>query len=221
MILRMRIFAACVVFIFCATAALADILEWQDANGVRHYTNLKSEVPKEHQPALQVVVDELARRPAAENAAASGEAAAETPSVELPRQAQVVYDRSEAAQAYVEGLERGLELARTMSAAGTGGNARFNGPLAIANAVNSSPYGGYLTPWYYPLVTTSFDRGRSRYLTLRMLLEDQFALDQEGPYVYQRYLPPFGYPALGVALSPFLPRGLPRGFPRKLRVITR
>ena len=30
-----------------ATAARADILEWQDAEGVRHYTNLKDEVPPE------------------------------------------------------------------------------------------------------------------------------------------------------------------------------
>jgi hypothetical protein len=122
----------------------------------------------------------------------------------------------------VEGLERGLELAQTMSAAGAGGSVRINGPLAVANATSPLPYYGYLTPSYYPLVTTSFDRGRSRYLTLRMLLEDQFALDQGGPYVYQqRYLPPFGNPPLGVALNPFLPRGLPRGFPNNLRVITR
>ena len=61
--------------------------------------------------------------------------------------------------------------------------------------------------WAYgqPLVTTGFDRGRSRHLTLRLLLQDQFAIDREGPYGYVERFPP----PLGPRLAPFMRRGLP------------
>src|SRR5512139_3930458 len=216
----MKIFACCVIFLCWAATAFADILEWQDSNGVRHYTNLQSEVPKEQQHAVRVVVDELARQPTAPTqGAAAAEPAPRTEGAEDARQAQVVFDRSESARAYVAGLERGLELGQALN---SGGSVGIRGPLAVSNATTVQPYSGYLAPAGYPLITTSFDRGRSRHLTLRMLLQDQFALDQEGPYIYeQRYLPPFGHPPLGVGLSPFLPRGLPHGVPPNLRVITR
>ncbi len=214
----MKIVACCVIFVCWAAVASADILEWRDTNGVRHYTNLKSEVPKEQQQAVRVVVDERARQPSAEGAAPATVGPPASESAEQARQAQVVFDRSETARAYLAGLERGLELGQTVS---SGGSVGISGPLAVSSATGMPAYSGYLAPFSYPLVTTSFDRGRSRHMTLRMLLEDQFALDQEGPYVYDRYLPPYGYPPLGVALNPFLPRGLPHGFPQTLRVITR
>ncbi len=202
------------------TPAAADILEWQDANGVSHYTNLKSEVPKARRDSAQVIVDEAARQPQPPVPATADDSAPSSEANATPRQAQVVYDRSGAtSRAYLEGLQRGLELGGVLN---TGGSVSLNGPLALANASGPAPYYDYLPPLSYPLVTTSFDRGRSRHMTLRMLLEDQFALDQEGPFIYdQRFLPPFGHVPLGVALSPFLPRGLPHGFPEDLRVITR
>ena len=72
-------------------------------------------------------------------------------------------------------------------------------------------------PWYYPFVTTSFDRGRSRHQTLRMLLQDQFQLDRDGPYAYERW----NQPGLGPALAPFLNRGLPFPVQQYGRVIYR
>ena len=205
-----------------SAAASADILEWQDASGVRHYTNLKEEVPKEHRESLQVVVDELVRRPpGAEDASASGKTAPEPAQGSEPRrQAEVVYDRSQLTQAYLEGLRRGLDA--TGGAGGVeGGRVQINGPLAVASAPSLS-YPGYAAPYYYPLVTTSFDRGRSRHMTLRMLLEDQFMLDREAPFVFEeRLIPPFGHLPLSVDLTPFLPRGLPHGFPNETRVIVR
>jgi hypothetical protein len=59
-------------------------------------------------------------------------------------------------------------------------------------------------------------------MTLRMLLQDQFALDRAAPFVFEeRLIPPFGHAPLGVDLNPFLPRGLPHCFPRETRVIRR
>lgn len=210
-----------VVIVLCwANVAGADIIEWQDADGVRHYTNLKGEIPKDQQASTRVVVDELARQPAVTNDAPS-ETRPVPRSIEPRREAQVIYDRSQLSAAYLRGLERGLETAG-MVAGGGGGGVQINGPLAIANAAPPTPYYDQYYPGYYPLVTTSFDRGRSRHLTLRLLLQDQFAIDRAAPFVFEeRLLPPFGHPPLGVDLNPFLPRGLPHGFPQETRVIVR
>ncbi len=219
----MKGIAFSVLLIFLSSAASADIVEWQDANGVRHFTNLKGEVPKEHQDDTHVVVDELARRPAAAEGATAPSTAThdEPPAVAPPaaeprREAQVIYDRPDVS-AYIEGLERGIEAARTIN---SGGNVQVNGPLAVASATAPPPY--VYPPPYYPFVTTSFDRGRSRFLTLRMLLEDQFQLDRDGPFfVEPRRIP------LSVNLHTPLPRGLPNADPKtprkqiQTRVITR
>lgn len=112
-----------------AAPTWADIIEWRDENGVRHFTNMRAEVPGEYREAAQVI---------------------------------------------------------------------------------------------YPLVTTSFDQGRSRHLTLRMLLQEQFAVDRAGPYMFvERLIPPFGYVPMGPQLSPILARGLPNSVPLTARVITR
>jgi len=211
----MKALALSVAILLSAAAARADIIEWSDADGVRHYTNMKGEVPAEHQAAAQVVVDEALRAtPAGNNAPAPVTAP------DPAREAQVVYDRDALAEAYVEGVQRGL-AAGSPSTSAQGGGVQINGPLAVART-STPTYPGYLAPAYYPLVTTSFDRGRSRYLTLRMLLEDQFTIDREGPYAFdQSLVRPFGTGGLSVNLNPFLPRGLPHGFPRQARVITR
>jgi hypothetical protein len=157
-----------------ATVARADILEWQDAEGVLHYTNLKDEVPPE-QPS-RVVVDERARQP---QAPAAAPAAEEKPQASAEEQAAPSHetaaadDRSEASRAYVEGLENGLELARSVN---TGGNTYISGPLVVTTSgstpcdLYSTPcYSGYypfstgyypFVPGYYPLVTTTVGRHR-------------------------------------------------------------
>jgi hypothetical protein len=107
---------------------------------------------------------------------------------------------------------------------GGGGGVQINGPLAVASNRASEgsgvgyPYGFYPPwPWYYPFVTTGFDGGRSRHQTLRMLLQDQFAIDRDGPFAYQRW----DQPGIGPALAPFLPRGLPFPVDQYGRVIYR
>jgi len=205
--MRTIAFAAAVVLL--SSMAQADIIEWHDASGVRHFTNLIEEVPKENRDAMQVVVDEAVRRPPAEAPAAVSPPA----SVEPRREAEVIYDRSRAA-AYMDGWRAGL--AASMPTESGGSSVQINGPL-VTNAIAPAPYVPYLPPYYSPLVTTSFDRGRSRHLTLRMLLQDQFALDREGPFGFVERWPP-----ASVALAPFLPRGLPHHHaPALTRVITR
>ena len=205
------------ILLVSPVVAAADILQWKDASGVTHYTNLKAEVPTDEHAS--VVVDEAERRTqSAVDDGPSGPVAPAANAPEPPRQAQVVYDRSRMSNAYLEGLERGLEVGRSVA---EGGSVQINAPL-VAGGSSTVPYLGYGVPYAHPFLTTSFDRGRSRHLTLRLLLQDQFAIDREGPYVFEERLgPPFGHPPLRVDLNPFLPRGLPHGFPRETRVVVR
>jgi len=189
---------AVLMLVLLAGAARADIFEWRDADGTRHFTNNKEGVPGTERARVMIT----------EQPASPGVAAPAPRPAEEPREAPVVYDYSRVRDAYVDGLQQGLALARA------GGGVQINGPLAVAGARGGSVVVPGYEPFYYPFVTTSFDRGRSRHLTLRMLLQDQFQLDRDGPFLYERL--PTG---MGPALSPFLPRGLPQGFPRGSRVL--
>jgi hypothetical protein len=200
-----------------AGAARADVYEWRDPSGARHFTNSKQGVPAEYQAAAHIIVADWEHYPAAEAPAPAVPAAAAPPQ---PAQAEVATEGPPWNEAYAAGMRAAMELG---GGGGAGGSVQINGPLAIASVRTPQTYGGYPSalyppwPWYYPFVTTSFDRGRSRHQTLRMLLQDQFQLDREGPYAYQRW----NDPGLGPALAPFLSRGLPYGVSQFGRVIFR
>jgi hypothetical protein len=196
-----------------AGVARADVYEWRDADGARHFTNSLQGVPSAYQSAAIVVVADWIHP--AEPASAA--AAASAPPAPAPAQAEVVTDSAAWNEAYVAGMHAAMGLG---SGGGEGGSVQINGPLAVASTRQSgADIPGFYPPWpwYYPLVTTGFDRGRSRHMTLRMLLQDQFALDREGPYAYERW----DQPGLGPALAPFLSRGLPYGVSQYGRVIYR
>lgn len=199
-----------------AGAARADIYEWRDGSGARHFTNDKQGVPAEYQGAARILVAEWERTVTAEPAVPPS-----APPIAPPAAAAsvVISDTVPWDEAYAAGMRAALELG---GGGGGGGGVQINGPLAVASARTSEreDYPGAFYPpwpWYYPFVTTSFDRGRSRHQTLRMLLQDQFQIDRDGPYAYERW----DRPGLGPALAPFLPRGLPYGVRQYGRVIYR
>ena len=204
--------AVMVIGILLAGAARAEIYEWEDGSGARHFTNDKRGVPAAYQDQAHVLVADWSRS-ATEPAAAAPAAAPPVAAV------QVVSDTQ-----WSEGYAAGMRAAADSSGGG-GGGVQINAPLAVVSTRTSEggygggyPYGVYPPwPWYYPFVTTGFDRGRSRHQTLRMLLQDQFQLDRDGPYAYQRW----DEPGLGPALAPFLQRGLPYGVSQYGRVIYR
>ena len=192
----------------------AEIVSWTDDDGVRHYTNVPEEIPVLYRDTVETVVKDMPRTADASDSEPSEESS--RPERERPRMAQVVYEKPPVSEEYVRGFLEGVAYGR---GGADGGEVNIEGPLAVADARVVSPpptYPYYVDP--YPLVTSAFDRGRSRHLTLRMLLQDQFQLDRGSPYIYQgRFLPPH----LGVDLNPHHPRGLPRRFPRQTRVILR
>ena len=201
--------AVVVASLLVASTGRGEIYEWRDGSGARHFTNQRDLVPEPHQGSAQIVVR---ARPQPQGDLEP--IVEEAPPV--PRSdgggAQVVSSRS-LEQAYESGVRDALAAAERGNEV-VGGNVQIVGPLAVAHseAAGAAPF---YDP-YYPFVTTSFDRGRSRHQTLRMLLQDQFQLDRDGPFVYQRMRPT----GLGPNLSPFLRRGLSRGFVRS-RVRTR
>lgn len=191
--------------LWAATAARADILVWRDADGVRHFTNRADTVPANL--AVEVLIRDAARAPASE-------AAVVPPPSAPPSGSIVASDIARLDEAYRAGLAAGMGLATDsggVTAGGGGGGAAAGGavqvigPLAIADAhAADAAWGPVGWPGYVPLVTTGFDRGRSRHQTLRMLLQDQFQIDRDGPYAYDRWT----QPGVGPVLAPFLPRGL-------------
>ncbi len=200
--MRWRSLAVAVGLLLTAGVARAEIYEWTDAAGARHFTNVKEALPADQRDTARVLISEpeMPAAPSAPMAAPSSSAP--------PAEAEVVYDRAGWQQMYAAGVRAGLALADGAAGSG-GGGVQINGPLAVASARSeASRPSGYPFPYYpdyYPFVTTSFDRGRSRHLTLRMLLQDQFQLDRDGPFLYER-IPPVG---LGPNLQGILPRGLP------------
>ncbi len=204
--------ALLVIAILCGSAR-AEVYEWRDGDGSRHFTNSLQGVPTQYQNDATVFVADWSH--------ASTAATAPEPVPPPPPPAAAASDAAAWTEAYAVGLRDGAALG------GGGGGVQINGPLSVATTRDSQqaypaaaypPYGFYPPwPWYFPLVTTGFDRGRSRGLTVRMLLEDQFQIDRDGPYAYQN----LAQPGLGPALAPFLPRGLPYGVNQFGRVIYR
>jgi hypothetical protein len=205
------------VLLLAGTTARADIYEWRDSSGARHFTNSMDGVPAAYQANAHVLIADWAHPAVAAAPAAPHPAPVDGP----PPEAQVVTE----AGGWNDGFEAGVRAAAIELGGGGGaggtGTVQINGPLAVASVRNSDSagYPGFYPPWpwYYPFVTTGFDRGRSRHQTLRMLLQDQFQLDRDGPFAYQRW----DQPGLGPALAPFLSRGLPNGFSQYGRVIYR
>jgi hypothetical protein len=197
-----------VLLLVAAGTAQAEILVWRDADGVRHFTNRADTVPSDVTP--EVLIRDAAL-PAPRPDAGVSPAAQQPP----PSGPVVASDAAEVDDAYRAGLAAGLRLAAAESAppgggagggAATGGTVQIVGPLAVADVhAASGGWGPDGWPGYFPFVTTGFDRGRSRHQTLRMLLQDQFQIDRDGPYAYDRW----NQPGVGPALAPFLPRGLP------------
>ena len=204
-----RCFGIVLALCLAAGAAQADIYEWTDDSGARHFTNHREIVPEAQRDSARVLIIDVPHP--ADTAVAAAPVAPPAARPEPP-----TLDA-----AYLAGLEAGLRLEATGGGAAVGGDVQINGPLAVAtsHASENLPFDGWYPGWsaYYPFVTTGFDRGRSRHQTLRMLLQDQFAIDRDGPYAYNRW----NQPGVGPALAPFLPRGLPLPVQQYGRVIYR
>ncbi len=214
----MRLLLLVVAPVLYAGVAAADIYEWTDAAGARHFTNHREAVPEAQRDATRVLIVDIPRAEPAAPAAVAVAAPSAPP------------EAANLEAAYRAGMAAAQELEASGGGGGGGGAANggtveIYGPLAVAisEARDTMPYdspgfGWYAGgPDYYPFVTTGFDRGRSRHQTLRMLLQDQFAIDRDGPFAYDRW----NQPGVGPQLAPFLPRGLPLPMQQYGRVIYR
>lgn len=151
--------------LFVAGMVKAEVYAWRDHEGVVHFTNVQADIPMAYRDAAQVVVS-AAWAPKEETLAAPDCAEA------APRKAETLVvpgrppTREVGATAEVPTREVVVE----------GSRVHIEGPLAVT----SVPQVAAWPPWFVgPLVTTSFDRGRSRHLTLRQLAEAQWWLAGE------------------------------------------
>jgi hypothetical protein len=201
----LRCAVALLIGLTWARVSSAQIYEWRDSDGSRHFTTDVEDLPLDQRQNPQVVVRQSAW------GTDTAPVAADPAESRRRSEAQVVYDPSYRAR-------RG---ASAPVAANEG--VYIQGPLAVASVelAQLGADGAYPVPVAVvpvaalPLVTTSFDRGRSRHQTLRMLLQDQFQVDRDGPFLYER---------LGGAtprFRSFLPRGLPHDGSRWGRVVSR
>jgi hypothetical protein len=194
-----------------ATGAAADIFEWQDAEGVQHYTNLKDEVP--HEQAVQTIVDERARQLQRPSSPAGEEEAVESEPAPKPAPAKAD-DSSEVARAYQEGLESGLA-----HAGNAGGDVYVSAPVTVT-VLAPAPDGGNIFPGYYgwlpgyypflsgyvPLGPTAYKRHGVDRHNGRMTRKLRFGTDFHGRLFQQRFIGAAGPPPLGAAGPP--PSGL-------------
>ncbi len=193
-----------IAFTLLATTARADIFAWDGADGVRHYTNLKEDVPSRQAP--EVVVDEHVWVPH-DSALPVSEEDPVAPA-DPPRDTEDAVLR-----AFLAGLESGRA-----SDSATGGSVYLNGPLAVAVSP-PAPYGtfglpgygfglpGYdwLLPGYVPFVTTAVIGRHHRSLHGRFGNHFHSHFPLSGSFVPAAGPPPFGAagpPPFGAAGRP-------------------
>jgi hypothetical protein len=119
--------AILVLVVLLSRPVSADIVAWQDAAGVRHYTNLAALVPEAYRNVARVVVDEAARQ-GAEPAPAETERPDDAGVRSDRMQATTALDREALAQAYLAGLQRGLTAEDLQNRAPS---VVFNGPCSV------------------------------------------------------------------------------------------
>jgi hypothetical protein len=195
--LIVKLIALCLtVCMLMATGARADIFEWQDAEGVQHYTNLKDEVPQ--QQAVQTVVDERARHLQPSSTPAADEELAESEPAPAPAKAD---DSGDVLRAYQAGLESGLARAGNAS-----GDVYVNVPVAVTVSA-PAPYGSDILPAYYgyyryygwvpgyypflsgyvPLVSVPLRRHRLHHHNGRIAGRSRLSTDFQGRFLHPRY----------------------------------
>ncbi|MCX8073868.1 MAG: DUF4124 domain-containing protein [Candidatus Binatia bacterium] len=152
----MLVAALALVSALWSAVADAEIYAWRDASGVRHFTNVREEIPESYRDRAEVVVGAAW--------AASQQQPPPSCDEETPRQAQVVIVPR------ARGDRRRSTESGVVPLVVQGGNVHLEGPLVMALAPPT--LSGLRWP-VVPLVTTAFDRGRSRHLTLRQLAEEE------------------------------------------------
>lgn len=165
--LRLTIVA---VLSLLASGARAEIWSWQDADGVRRFTNRADSIPDSERDQAKVVLTE----PPVAAAEAPVVAPRKAPerSEKVRRLAEIVYQRS-TSQEYAEELLDQMQSNRRRPAALPVGEPeqRPAAPVVVVPPV--------LRPRiarFSPLVSSGFDAGRERHVTMRMRLQDQFRL---------------------------------------------
>jgi len=195
----LRVVVALVALV--SSPAWAQIYEWRDAGGSRHFTNDLEDIPDAQREGARVVVRAAPVRDAdfAADSGGSEEEIEESPRERRRRLRRERYEREPVRSAQVV-YDNSFRFARPEPPAVPDVFVNIDGPLSVSQVIvpQAPPvpivfegprydpvYDYYYGPQYYgPQVSTAFDRGRFRHRTVRMRLQDQFQYDRNGPSLY-------------------------------------
>ncbi len=164
-----------VVLLLASTMGRADVIEYRDHEGVRHFTNIAAEVPEEYRDVAKNVISEEQWRSKAPEPA--------PPAAVVPPPPPRVVRAAVPEAVYRDGFDAGLAYGR--AAAAPAPRPEVVQPQVIINAPVPVPVPDY--SWSLPPVQFSaFDGGRTRHITRRMI-EQNLAWHDE-PYF--NYGPP-------------------------------
>ncbi len=173
----------------------ADIISWEDTQGVEHYTNLSDSVPQQESASARVVVSEKIWQAAPAAAPDTGGTAADGPVA-----GEAAADDSLVSRAYLDGLERGMDIAGSSVGGGGGGRVQVSGPLAVVyTAAAPQPYFNYVPPYYpYDLLGFPFLLNPGFVVTVsdhhhrraHRLFRDEVGVRRDAPFPSGRFVSP-------------------------------
>lgn len=147
----------------------AQIWGWQDAEGVRRFTNQRESIPEEYRDQAKVLVRKV-DEPADVSPPAAPKEQGGAAAKPAPRMAQVVYDEPPPSTDYLQGVADGMQRSQRRLDLDL---ERLTTPAVVVLPPINLPPSYYPQPIYSPWITTPFDGGRTRHRTLRMALQDQ------------------------------------------------
>lgn len=176
--------------VIVAPTANADVLEWRDRDGVRHFTNVAAEIPEEYRDAAKNIISEEQWR-------SKSPEPPPQPEVAAPARKRAAARRAATEDNYRDGFEAGLDYAREVSPEVTVVAPPAPAPQIIiaapqeAQATSYPAYGAY--GWNDGRRRFSrFDGGQSRHITRRMV-EQNLDWHDDSPPIFYGY--PYSYPA--------------------------
>jgi len=182
-----------------SSSAWAQIYEWRDAGGSRHFTNDVEDIPETQRDEARVVVRAAPIREGdlAVESDGTAEEDEESPRERRRRLRRERYEREPVRSALVV-YDNSFRFARPAPPVVPDAPdvyVNIDGPLSVSNVIvpqappvpiiyEGPRYDPRYDYFYGPQVSTAFDRGRYRHRTVRMRLQDQFQYDRNGPSTY-------------------------------------
>jgi len=163
------------VAVFVSTVAwiarsAAQIYEWRDEQGDRHFTSSLESIPESQRPSAKLLVK---ARPTPEKAESPPPPPPrrEPPEAPQPHAPEPPTETREFEAGWIEGFNAAMEQVAAMCT--TRPPAVIEHPVPLSPALLYDPAGLYYRPPHQGTVTVPFDQGRTRGLTRRQQIQER------------------------------------------------